>query len=146
MTWLYNGEEYNPEEAPKEYQGFVYRITEIDTGMKYIGKKFFWSRRTLPPLKGKKRKRKVVKESDWRDYYGSSKQLNETIEVNGKDRYKREILIMCETKGECTYHEARLQFKFDVLLRDDYYNGQIQCRIHASHIKGDYDDDQDPTE
>ena len=143
MTWLYKGEDYNPEEAPKEYEGFVYRITEIDTGMKYLGKKSFWSRRTLPPLKGKKRKRKVIKESDWRTYFGSSKELKEEVQSRGEDKYLREILMLCRTKGDCTYYEAYWQFKLHVLLRDDYYNGLIMCRINSAHLKGTDDGEDD---
>ena len=143
MVWKYKGEDYNPEEAPKEYEGFVYRITEIDTGMKYLGKKSFWSRRTLPPLKGKKRKRKVIKESDWRTYFGSSKELKEEVQSRGEDKYLREILMLCRTKGDCTYYEAKLQFEYDVLLDDTYYNGLIMCRINSAHLKGTDDGEDD---
>ncbi len=47
--WYYNGEVF--EETPEEYQGFVYEITELDTGMRYIGKKFFGSQRSCLSLK-----------------------------------------------------------------------------------------------
>lgn len=47
--WTYNGNEYN--ETPEEYQGFVYMITELDTGKKYIGKKFSGSQRFCQLLK-----------------------------------------------------------------------------------------------
>ena len=143
MVWKYKGEDYNPEEAPADFQGFVYRITELDTGMKYIGKKFFWSRRTLPPVKGKKRKRKVIKESDWRTYFGSSKELKEEVQSRGEDKYLREILMLCRTKGDCTYYEAKLQFEYDVLLDDTYYNGLIMCRINSAHLKGTDDGEDD---
>ena len=135
MTWLYKDEPFDPESAPEDCAGFVYRITNLDTDMKYIGKKSMWSKRTLPPLKGQKRKRKKVFESDWREYYGSSANLNEERARIGDDRYKREILRFCKTKGECTYYEAHYQFKFKVLLRDDYYNSLIMCRINKSHLK-----------
>ena len=69
--WSYNGKEFTSEMI-EEYVGFVYIITNLETNMKYVGKKLFTSKRTLPPLKGKTRKRKVVKESDWMEYYGSS--------------------------------------------------------------------------
>ena len=69
--WHYNGKEYD--ETPEEYQGFVYMITELDTGKKYIGKKFFWKPKTLPITKTRKRRVKTRVESDWRTYFGSSK-------------------------------------------------------------------------
>ena len=135
MTWHLEGRKYNPEEDElSKYVGFVYLITERDTGKKYIGKKFFWSKRRLPPLKGKSRKRTVVKESDWKDYYGSSEHLKTLVERKGTEVYYREILHLCETKGECSYLEAKEQFLRDVLLREDYYNEFIGCKIHSKHL------------
>ena len=135
MTWKLFNEVYNPDEdVLKEYVGFVYLITELDTNKKYVGKKFFWSTRKLPPLKGAKRKRTVVKQSDWQDYYGSSEHLKEAVEQKGVEAYHREILHLCKTKGECSYLEAKEQFDRDVLLRDDYYNAFIGCKIHAKHL------------
>ena len=133
--WHYKNLEYNPtEDELSEYVGFVYLITELDTGKKYVGKKFFWSTRKLPPLKGQKRKRTVKKQSDWMKYYGSSEQLKLLVEEKGGDAYHREILHLCRTKGECSYLEAKEQFLRDVLLRDDYYNAFIGCKIHAKHL------------
>ena len=131
--WTYNGNEYN--ETPEEYQGFVYLITELDTDKKYIGKKFFWKPKTLPITKKRKRRVKTRVESDWRSYYGSSKEVQQLIEDKGSDNFKREILRLCKTKGECSYYEAKYQFDNDVLLRDDYYNEFIGCKIHSKHIK-----------
>tara|TARA_A200000159_G_scaffold164314_2_gene193453 strand:+ start:364 stop:798 length:435 start_codon:yes stop_codon:yes gene_type:complete len=132
--WLYNDEIYDPETPPEDAVGFVYRITNLSNGRKYLGKKIFWSTRRVKQ-KGKVRRKKVVKESDWRKYYGSSNSLKEEVKELGKDKYKREILRICKTKGECSYWEAKLQFQYDVILREDYYNEYIQCRIHSSHIK-----------
>lgn len=131
--WYYEDNLY--EDTPEEYQGFVYQITELDTGKKYIGKKFFWKPKTLPKTKTRKRKVKTRVESDWKSYYGSSKEVQQIVEDKGSDSFKREILRLCKTKGECSYYEAKLQFEFDVLLRDDYYNEFIGCKIHSKHIK-----------
>ena len=134
--WYYRGNtNFFTEEDVGDNYGFVYCITNRATGKKYIGKKFFWSKRTLPPLKGKTRKRKKIVMSDWQDYYGSNEELKMLVEKNGKDIYHREILRLCKTKGECSYYEAKLQFENDVLLSDEYYNDFIGCKIHASHIK-----------
>ncbi len=134
--WYYRNqsENFTDDDVGDNY-GFVYCITNRATGKKYIGKKFFWSKRTLPPLKGKTRKRKKIVMSDWQDYYGSNEELKMLVEKNGKDIYHREILRLCKTKGECSYYEAKLQFENDVLLSDEYYNEFIGCKIHASHIK-----------
>lgn len=131
--WTYNGNEYN--ETPEDYQGFVYLITELDTDKKYIGKKFFWKPKTLPITKKRKRRVKTRVESDWRIYYGSSKEVQQLLELKGSDNFKREILRLCKTKGECSYFEAKYQFENDVLLRDDFYNEFIGCKIHSKHLK-----------
>lgn len=133
--WHYQNIPFEPtEEELSQWQGFVYMITERSSRKKYIGKKFFWSRRRLPPLKGKTRKRIVIKESDWKSYYGSSEDLKTLVEKTGDDNYYREILKLCKTKGECSYYEAKEQFERDVLLRDDYYNEFIGCKIHSKHL------------
>lgn len=132
--WYYNEKPFT--EAPKEYHGFVYCITDLRNGKKYIGKKFFWKPKVLPPLKGKKNKRRSIVESDWQKYYGSNLEVKQLVEEYGPDNFKREILEFCATKGECSYMEAKLQFENDVLLRDDYYNEFIGCKIHSAHIKG----------
>ena len=136
--WLYQNQPFDT--TPEEYQGFVYLIEEKDTGKKYIGKKFFWKPKTLPITKTRKRRMRTKVDSDWRDYYGSSKEVQQLVEQKGKNNYNRTILKLCKSKGECSYYEAKLQFEYDVLLRDDYYNEFIGCKIHSKHLKKDLDD------
>lgn len=131
--WLYENKPFD--ETPEEYQGFVYEITELDTGKKYIGKKFFWKPKILPKTKTRKRRQRTRVESDWRTYFGSNAQVKELVEEKGIDNYKREILRLCKTKGECAYYEAKLQFEHDVLLKDEYYNEFIGCKIHSKHVR-----------
>lgn len=131
--WHYNGKEFD--ETPEEYQGFVYMITELDTGKKYIGKKFFWKPKTLPITKTRKRRVRTRAESDWRTYFGSSKEVQTLVESKGNSNFKREILRLCKTKGECSYYEAKEQFERNVLLSDEYYNEFIGCKIHSRHLK-----------
>ena len=131
--WYFNNEEYK--DTPEEYQGFVYEITELSTGKKYIGKKNFWRPKTLPKNSRRSRKLKTRVESNWSDYYGSNVVLQRLVEERGSESYKRVILHLCKTKGEMSYMEAKMQFMFDVLLSDEYYNELISCRIHSRHIK-----------
>ena len=131
--WIYNDEIFDT--TPEEYQGFVYRITDLTNNKKYIGKKFFWKPKTLPVTKTRKRRVKTRTESDWRTYYGSSKEVQQLVENNGKENYKREIIKLCLTKGECSYFEAKYQFEYDVLLSDEYYNELISCKIHSRHVR-----------
>jgi len=130
--WLFDNEEFTI--TPEEYQGFVYVITELDTGKKYIGKKNFWKPKTLPITKKRKRRVRTRTESDWKTYYGSSDEVRRLVESRGTENFNREILRLCKTKGDMSYHEAKLQFANDVLLREDYYNNFIGCKIHAKHL------------
>ena len=132
--WYYRNTSFK--ETPEDYQGFVYEITELRTGKKYIGKKNFWKPKTLPKNSKRKRRIRTRVESDWRSYFGSSGVLNQLVEEQGEQNFKREILILCKTKGEMSYYEAKLQFENDVLLNDEYYNEFIGCKIHAKHLKG----------
>ena len=133
--WTYNGEEFTSEMFG-DYIGFVYIITIKHTGKKYLGKKLFTSTRRLAPLKGKTRKRKVTEESDWMDYYGSSEEVKIIVEEMGADNFDREIIHLCDKKGEMSYLEAKEQFDRGVLLSDEWYNGIVNCKIHKSHVKG----------
>lgn len=132
MTWTYQGKEV--EELPQDVVGFVYIITNTTNDRQYIGKKLAKFSRSRPPLKGKKNKRRTKVESDWRDYYGSSDELNEDIAQLGKDNFKREILFYCYSKSELSYIEAREQFNYKVLESDKYYNGHIRVRVHGKGI------------
>lgn len=138
MTWLYEGAEYElPEDADyNDLYGFVYLITNVKNGRKYIGKKFFWRKKILPVTKTRKRRKHTQVESDWKDYYGSSEELSADVEKYGKDNFRREILHLCKTKGECGYLEAKEQFVRDALLTEDYYNTWIQVRVRKNHING----------
>jgi hypothetical protein len=130
--WLYNSSPF--EEIPETAYGYVYLITNTVTGRKYIGKKLFWFRKTKV-LKGKKKRIKV--ESDWRDYWSSSDEVKKDVDALGTDKFIREILHICPNKGSCNYLEAREQMDRRVLETEDYYNGQIQCRVHRTHIRLD---------
>jgi len=135
-VWLYEGKEYTPsEDELKLWAGFIYEIKDNTNDKLYIGKKNFWSKRRLPPLKGKTRKRLKVAESDWMKYYGSNEEVKLLLENDGPERFSREILRLCETKGLMSYFEAKEQFDREVLFRDDYYNEFIGCKIHSNHVR-----------
>lgn len=134
MKWYYNGVEFTSEMI-EEYVGYVYCITDLMNNKKYIGKKLFRSTKRLAPLKGKTRKRTVIKESDWQDYFGSSEEVKLLVSELGSDNFKRDILHLCNSKGELSYKELTEQVDRNVLLSDEYYNSIIQVRIHRSHVK-----------
>lgn len=129
--WLYEGEEID-DNAVVEYVGFVYCITNLTNNKKYIGKKLFKSTRTKT-IKGKRKR--VKKDSGWRDYFGSNSVLQNDVKSLGPKNFKREILHLCKSKGTANYLEMREQIDRRVLESDDWYNDQIYVRVHRSHIK-----------
>jgi hypothetical protein len=132
--WIFDGKEFKIEDRGDAI-GFVYELRDTENDKRYIGKKNLFSTRRLPPLKGQKRKRKVVKESDWKIYYGSSKNVQFLIEKNGQKRFERKILRLCESKGEMSYWEMWYQLTNHVLLKpDEYYNSFIGGKIHRKHV------------
>lgn len=134
--WYYNDEPFqNP---PEDMAGFVYLITDTQTDKKYVGKKLFWKTLKRPPLKGKKKRRLQVVQSDWMDYWSSSPQLQQLIAESGAERFSRRILHLCKTKGDLSYMELMEQVQRNVLLSDEYLNGIIQVRISSSHLSEDF--------
>ena len=139
MTWYHNEQEVT--ELPEDVVGFVYLITNTTNGKMYVGKKLAKFAKTtyrVVKLKNGTKKRKKIRSkinSDWQQYYGSSPNLTEDVNILGNSNFKREILYYCKSKAECSYIEAREQFSRRVLESDDYYNGHIQVRVHGSHIK-----------
>ena len=128
--WTHNGKLVD--ELPADCEGFVYLITNLTNERKYVGKKLARFKVTKPPLKGKKNKRRSTKESDWRDYWGSSEHLIADVERLGEENFTREILHYCQSRGMLSYLEAKEQFDREVLLTDEYYNGIINVRVGSS--------------
>lgn len=128
--WYHQGKEFSIEDAPEGAIGFVYIITDLHNNKKYVGEKLLFSKRKLPPLKGKTRKRIKVVETDWQKYYGSSETVTKLIEEHGKENFHREILHFAFNKSELHYLEMFEQVTRGVLLTDEYYNGIISVRIN----------------
>ena len=132
--WIYKGSAFTSDDIG-DFFGYVYCITNLTNGKKYIGRKYFTQRRK--PRGGK---RKVTSESDWKKYYGSSPTLKEDVKQFGSSNFKREILSLHSTKGTCNYEETKQLFLNNVLIEslDDgtpaYYNSNILGR----YMKKDY--------
>lgn len=127
--WLYEGKEFTND---GDWYGFVYLIENLVNGKKYIGRKYL-TKAGYKTVKGKRKKIRV--ESDWDDYYGSSPALKEDIEKLGKEKFKKTILRLCKTRGECNYFETKYIFDNDAVLNSNYYNNWVSCKIQASHVK-----------
>jgi len=129
--WLYKNKVISKiEDFPENTFGFIYKISNNETGKFYIGKKQLISKTNvklgkkekalLPTQRGRTPTKKlVVKEADWQNYWGSNKLLLEELKSN-KDKFTREILMICSSKKLLTYWEVAFQIKLDVLLIDSY--------------------------
>jgi hypothetical protein len=121
-------------DVPKGMEGFVYLITNLTNHKKYIGKKHFWTRQ-----KDRKTGRRKTKESDWIDYWGSCDELKEDVKELGKDKFSREILYLCPHKKSMSFYETMEQFKRDVILREDYYNTNVEGKFFSSEVDRIYE-------
>ena len=129
--WIYNGEEFTSEMI-ESYHGFVYEVTDTHNKMKYIGKKKFWSKVTRPPLKGRKNKRRSLKESDWQTYYGSNEEVKTLVEEFGPSRFKRKILRLCVSPGQMTYFEMKEQIDREVLLHGQWIDSLTDWAVRIT--------------
>ena len=131
--WLYEGKPFTTDDIG-DFFGCVYRITNLQTGKQYIGRKYFYQFR-----KPRGKSRKVKSESDWQKYYGSSDELNANRKSLGNKCFKREIISLHNTKGWVNYEETRQLFLNNVLSEDEnYYNSNILGR----YMKKDYHNEQ----
>ena len=116
----------------EDWQGFVYEVRHKKTGQYYIGKKFFWSKKTRPPLKGRKNKRHYRVESDWKTYCTSSPKVKEIINKEGVSAFKWIITRLCKDKFDCAYYELEEQVNqralFDPLCLNEVINVRLRKR------------------
>lgn len=131
MSWIYKKKKVT-EETIAGYYGFVYCITNQETGKKYIGRKYFTKAKRYQ-VKNKKKTKRVS--SDWEEYYGSNKQLLEDVEKLGRDKFKREILHLSKKRAETNYLETKEIISRDCLLKEDYYNNWVSCKITRNHLR-----------
>jgi hypothetical protein len=137
-TWVFAGKPFL--EAPENYFGFVYLITNNVTQEKYIGRKQFFSN-TSKKVKGRKNRKHTIKASNWKEYWSSSDEVKESVKKYGKKSFTREIIQLCPTRGDLTYGEVSAQIKRDVLTallpngQREYLNRNIMARWYAPKLK-----------
>ena len=131
--WVYKNTTFTSDDIG-DFFGFVYRITNLQSGKQYIGRKYFYQFR-----KPRGKSRKVKSESDWKKYYGSSDELNTDRKSIGNECFKREIISLHTTKGWVNYEETRQLFLNNVLSENEnYYNSNILGR----YMRKDYYNEQ----
>ena len=129
-----------------DYEGYIYMTTILDTGRSYIGKKNFFHKNNvklgkkelanLPVARGKKPTKKlIIKESDWKTYYGSAQEIKDSIKLYSKERITRIVLRLCKTKKELTYYECKYLFQYGVLeTQGRWVNDNIQGRFFSKDL------------
>ena len=148
-TWIYKGLPVTSiESMPEGTYGFIYEVTHIPTGKKYLGKKVLYfernkrlGKRALEELRKERialgiggrlpLKRKVITESDWKTYYGSQKEILELVKEGNQEDFKREILQYVPDKKQLTYYECKYLFINEVLeTRNNYINDNILGKFY----------------
>jgi len=130
--WLYNEKVIeNIEDFPQDTFGFIYIVTHKPSGVSYIGKKVLYynvkkklTKKELAEQTGPGRKsatKVVVKESDWKTYYGSAKPILALIKDGKQEEFTREIIQLVPNKKLLTYYECKLLFQYGVLENPNYY-------------------------
>jgi hypothetical protein len=144
--WLYKGKEINELSDMPEPQpfGFIYEVTHLPTGRKYLGKKQLISvqnkplgKKELAALTDKRasKKKKVIKESDWKTYYGSHQEIKSLIKEGKQSKFSREILIFVPSKKLLTYYENKFLFINEVL---EPHTNYINDNIEGRYFKKDF--------
>lgn len=138
----------DPNFNPDLYEGYIYMTTNLETNRAYIGKKNF--RHTtnvklgkkelaaLPVARGKKpSKKQVIKESDWKTYYGSAQEIKDDLKKYSPDKFIRSVLRLCKTKKELTYYECKYLFQYGVIEPGSkYINDNILGKFYSKDLIG----------
>ena len=131
-NWTFKGKPITEQDVCGFY-GFVYVIENKLDGKKYVGRKYL-TKAATKQVNGKKKK--IRKSSDWETYWSSSDLLKEQVKTLGEENFTREILHLCKTRSECNYLETKEIFLREALLREDYINAWVSCKIHKAHVFG----------
>jgi len=150
--WTYKDQKVNTiKDLPANTYGFIYEVTHLPTGRKYLGKKVLYfkrnvkiGKRELAKLKQERKKKgiggrppkkkQVIKESDWKTYYGSQKEIKKLVENEDKSNFKREILQISFDKKHLTYLETKILFTREVLEKQEYFNDNILGKFYSKDI------------
>ena len=154
-SWSYNGKLITEiSDMPEGTYGFIYEVYHQPSGMRYIGKKVLYfernkrlGKRALEALREERKakgiggrvpaKKKVIKESDWKDYYGSHKDIIKLIKQEKQFEFERRILTFVPNKKLLTYYECKYLFIKEVLESDNNY---INDNILGKFYKKDFNE------
>ena len=149
MSWTYKTNEIGDiTQFPDNTFGFVYMTTHKPTGKSYIGKKVLFhnqkkklGKKELAALTGIVGRRPsyklIVKESDWKTYYGSQKDIKQLLVEGKKDEFERIILKCVQSKKQLTYFEIKYQMLYEVLEKpDEFFNDNILGKFFTKDLEG----------
>lgn len=135
--WLYKGEELSEETIPEKVEGFIYLITYTPTGQRYIGRKL------LTKAHRRQKNKKIIKsrvDSDWRDYWSSSPDIQKIIETEGGTaNFTREVLLFAKSRGQLNYLEEKFLYSVGSMESDDWLNSNIRAKMFKRNIKDKFD-------
>ena len=144
INWTYKNQEVtNISDFPDDTYGFVYTITHLPSQKKYIGKKILYFTRKVKLGKkdlkqyegvvGRRPSYKLaIKESDWKTYWGSNKELQELIKTEPSENWERNIIIACSSKKLLTYYETKYLFVYQALENpDEFWNDNILGKFYT---------------
>jgi hypothetical protein len=147
MSWTYKQNEIGDiTQFPENTFGFVYITTHKPSGKSYIGKKVLFHNRkkklgkkeiaALTGVVGRRPSYKlIVKESDWKTYYGSQTDIKKLLIEGKKDEFERTILKCVETKKQLTYFEIKYQMLYQVLEKpDEFFNDNILGKFFTKDL------------
>ena len=148
-TWTHKGQVVlSVNDMPEGTYGFIYKVTHIPTEKKYLGKKVLYfernkrlGKRALEALREERKakgiggrvplKQKVITESDWKEYYGSHKEILKLVKEGTPMDFNRKILHYVQNKKQLTYFECKYLFINEVLEnRDNYINDNILGKFY----------------
>jgi len=143
--WLYKDKQINElTDMPEHTFGFIYEVTHVPTGRKYLGKKQLISvqnkplgKKELAELTDKRasKKKKVIKESDWKTYYGSNPEIKQLIKDKKQSEFTREIVMFVSSKKLLTYYENKFLFINEVI---EPHTNYINDNIEGRYFKKDF--------
>ena len=135
--WLYKGQYITSrDEMPQGTIGFIYLLTHISSGRKYIGRKL------VDKAHRRQKNKKIIRtriESDWREYWSSSPDVKELVESEGHANFTREIIGFASGRAILNYAEECLQYSLGVLESDEWLNSNIRSKAYKKHIKGKHE-------
>ena len=154
-SWMYQGRLITDiSDMPEGTYGFIYEVRHKPSDTRYIGKKVLFfernkrlGKRALQALKEERAKnglkgrvplkQKIRTESDWKDYFGSQKEIVALSknDIAGENWEKR-ILEFVPNKKLLTYYETKHLFINNVL--EDNYSSHINDNILGKFYRKDF--------